>query len=185
MSLIAGLGNPGNEYAGTRHNIGFELIDRVAESLSISLRPANGPYLLGEGSFRGSKVYLVKPLTFMNRSGAAVKDAIERSGTSLESTLVCYDDINLDPGVIRLRPVGSAGGHNGLGDIIRMLRTDQIPRLRIGIGNNFDRGRQSDYVLSDFSPEERILMDETLQQAEEAVLTFMRAGIVQAMNLFN
>lgn len=185
MSLIAGLGNPGNEYAGTRHNIGFELIDRVAESLSIPLRPANGPYLLGEGSFKGANVYLVKPLTFMNRSGTAVKDAINRTGVPLESVLVCYDDINLSPGVLRLRPSGSAGGHNGLGDIIRVLQTDEIPRLRIGIGNNFDRGRQSDYVLSDFTPEERILMNETLIQAEEAVLTFMRAGIVQAMNVFN
>jgi len=185
MSLIAGLGNPGQEYAGTRHNVGFELIDTIAEKLSVQLRPGNGPFLFGETSFKGSPLYLLKPLTWMNRSGTAIKAALRHYPTPLDNILICYDDLNLEQGVIRLRAKGSAGGHNGLADIIHVLESNQIPRLRIGIGNNFDRGRQSDYVLSGFDPEERVLMDETLDRAAEAVFTFIRAGITQAMNQYN
>ncbi|MEX1062676.1 MAG: aminoacyl-tRNA hydrolase [Balneolaceae bacterium] len=185
MSLIAGLGNPGRKYAGTRHNIGFELIDRVADVLSITLGPGNGLFQLGKGQFKGNPVQLIKPVTYMNRSGPAVKKAVDLFRPPLDHCLICYDDINLEPGIIRLRPKGSAGGHNGLADIIHSLQTDQIPRLRIGIGNNFDRGRQSNYVLSPFTPEERTIMDDTIDRAAEAVLTFIRTGINKAMNSYN
>lgn len=185
MSLIVGLGNPGEEYAGTRHNIGFELVDRVADTLSIRFKPGRGPFLMGEGRFKGESVWLIKPLTYMNRSGTAVKKALLRFQTPSDKCLICYDDINLDQGVIRLRRSGSAGGHNGLGDIIETLQTREIPRLRIGIGNKFARGHQSTYVLSPFTPEERPVMDEVLDRAVEAVLCFIREGIVPAMNRFN
>ena len=185
MSLIAGLGNPGREYAGTRHNIGFELVDRLAEVLSIPLQPAGGLYMAGEGSFKSNPVQLIKPLTFMNRSGSAIRKAVNRFHTPLEECLVCYDDINLEPGRIRLRAKGSAGGHNGLTSIIQSLQTDQFPRLRIGIGNNFSRGPQSDYVLSPFTNDERKIMNETLDYAVDAVLEFIRSGIEQTMNRFN
>jgi len=185
MPLITGLGNPGTEYAGTRHNIGFELIDRVADVLSITLGSGNGPFLVGEGQFKGSSVQLIKPITFMNRSGPALKQALNRFHTPLNYCLICYDDINLEPGKIRIRPRGSHGGHNGLASIVEALQTTDIPRLRIGIGNNFARGRQSDYVLSPFTAQEQKIMDDTLGRATEAVLTFIREGVDQAMNRFN
>lgn len=185
MAIVAGLGNPGEEYAGSRHNIGFELIDRIAEDLSLRFRTTGESWLLAEGNFKGSPLRLVKPLTFMNRSGEAFRRAVNRFGPPLDRCLVCYDDINLQPGTIRMRPGGSAGGHNGLTDIISRMGTDRIPRLRIGIGNNFERGRQSEYVLSGFTPEERIVMDETIPRAVDAVLTFVRDGIELAMNQFN
>lgn len=185
MSLIAGLGNPGEEYAGTRHNIGFELIDRLSSALSITFGPGKGPYISGEGQFKGNPVQLIKPITFMNRSGTAVKNAADWYGTPIEHCLICYDDISLEPGKIRLRPQGSAGGHNGLSDIIFKLQSDKIPRLRIGIGNNFARGQQSNYVLSPFTFEERKIMDEALEYSVEAVLTFIREGVDKAMNKFN
>lgn len=185
MPLIAGLGNPGNEYTGTRHNIGFELIDRVSDVLSITIGPGNGPFLVGEGQFKGNPVQLVKPVTFMNRSGKALKKAVDRYREPLHQCLICYDDINLEPGTIRIRPKGSHGGHNGLASIIDSLHSNEIPRLRIGIGNNFARGQQSNYVLSQFTTEERIIMDETLDKAAEAVLVFIRDGVDQAMNRFN
>jgi peptidyl-tRNA hydrolase, PTH1 family len=185
MPLIAGLGNPGEEYTGTRHNIGFELIDRLSDVLSITIGPGNGSFLVGEGQFKGSPVQLVKPFTYMNRSGPAIKKALQSFREPIHLCLICYDDINLEPGTIRIRPKGSHGGHNGLANIIDTLQTNEIPRLRIGIGNNFARGQQSNYVLSPFTNKERIIMDETLDTAAEAVLVFIRDGVDEAMNRFN
>ncbi len=185
MALIAGLGNPGVEYKGTRHNVGFELIDILSEKLTITLKPGNGLFFFGKGQFKSKKVTLIKPVTFMNRSGKAVSRAIAETETPLSDCLICYDDINLEPGKIRIRPSGTAGGHNGLTDILNQLQTREIPRLRIGIGNDFPRGRQSDYVLSPFTPEQRKLVDEALEVASEAILAFLRGGIDLAMNKFN
>lgn len=185
MALIVGLGNPGSEYKGTRHNAGFEIIDKLSEKLTITLEPGNGLFFIGEGSFKGKKVTLLKPITFMNRSGRAVSSAIAKTGTPLSDCLICYDDINLETGKIRMKPGGSAGGHNGITDIIQQLQTNQFPRLRFGIGNTFPRGRQADYVLSPFTPEERTVVDESLEVASDAILTFLRGGIDLAMNQFN
>lgn len=185
MALIVGLGNPGQEYEGTRHNIGFELIDTLSDQLKIPLKPGNGPFLIGEGRFKGQNVYLLKPATFMNHSGKAVTKVLAATGESTDNCIICYDDINLDVGTIRLRPSGSAGGHNGLADILNRLGTQQISRLRIGIGNNFSRGKQVDYVLSPFSPEQRIEINQALKVASDAILTFLRGGINLAMNEFN
>jgi len=185
MPLIAGLGNPGDKYAGTRHNIGFELIDKLADVLSITMKPGKGPFLVGEGQFKGDPVQLIKPTTFMNRSGTAIKRAVDRFQPPLDRCMICYDDINLEPGTIRLRSKGSAGGHNGLEDIIQHLQTNRFPRLRIGIGNDFPRGQQANYVLSPFTPEERVVIDETLDRATDAILLFIRAGINRAMNSHN
>lgn len=185
MALIVGLGNPGVEYEGTRHNIGFELIDRLSEVLTIPVKPGNGLFLIGTGNFKGQKVTLVKPSTFMNRSGKAVTKALALTGETAEDCLICYDDINLDIGRIRLRPSGSAGGHNGIADIIEKLHTNQFPRLRIGIGNDFRKGKQADYVLSPFTPEQRMEIDRVLEVASDAILTFLRGGVNLAMNKFN
>ena len=185
MALIVGLGNPGIEYKGTRHNVGFELIDKLSEVLTITLEPGNGLFFLGEGQFKGKKVNLMKPVTYMNRSGKAVRKALALTGYSKSECLICYDDIHLEPGTFRLKPGGSPGGHNGLNDIVTELNSRDIPRLRIGVGNDFPRGRQSDYVLSPFDNDQRPLIDEVLGTASEAVLAFLRGGIQLAMNEFN
>lgn len=185
MALIVGLGNPGQEYKGTRHNVGFELIDNLSEKLAITLKPGNGLFFLGEGQFKGQKVTLLKPTTYMNRSGKAVSKALAVTGESPADCMVCYDDIHLEAGRIKLKPSGSAGGHNGIIDIIERLQTRDFPRLRIGIGNDFKRGRQSEYVLSAFSSSQRKLINETLEVASDAILTFLRGGIERAMNEYN
>ena len=185
MALIVGLGNPGAEYEGSRHNVGFEVVDTLAEKLSISFDPDNGLYHRGEGRFKGQSVVLIKPTTYMNRSGKAITKALAESNTRKSDCLVCYDDINLDVGQIRLRPGGSAGGHNGISDIIEKLQTKSFPRLRVGIGNNFPKGRQADYVLQKFTAEERDLIDKAIDLASDAILTFIRGGIDSAMNEHN
>lgn len=185
MALIVGLGNPGQEYKGTRHNVGFELIDKLSEKLTITLKPGNGLFFFGEGQFKGQSVVLLKPTTYMNHSGKAVAKALAVSGVKPKDCLVCYDDIHLETGRLKLKPSGSAGGHNGMKDIIERIQTRDFPRLRIGIGNDFKRGRQSDYVLSPFSSSQRKLIDETLEVASEAILMFLRGDIERAMNEYN
>lgn len=185
MSLIVGLGNIGAEYEDTRHNIGFVLVNKLARELSVEFTMGSGPFLIAEGSFKGRPVYIVKSTTLMNVSGKAVSGALAKTGSLLEDSLVCYDDINLPPGKIRLRPSGSAGGHNGIQSIIDRMGSGKFPRLRIGVGDDFSRGRQSDYVLEQFSKEQQPFIDEALDNALEAVFTFLRGGIDLAMNHHN
>lgn len=185
MALIAGLGNPGAEYDETRHNVGFKLIDILSEKLSISLEPDNGLYQIGEGRFKGQPVVLLKPTTFMNKSGKAVKRALNKTGLSSSECMICYDDIHLDVGTIRIRNSGSAGGHNGVEDIINELQTRDFPRLRIGIGNDFRRGQLANYVLSPFPKDQIEEIEAALEVASNAILTFLRGGINIAMNEFN
>ena len=183
--LIVGLGNPGAEYEQTRHNVGFMAVDVLAEKAKITLSPDRGPALAGSGRYRGRPLSLVKPLTYMNRSGSAVRHHMKKLGLSSRDVLVLYDDLNLEPGIIRIRQKGSSGGHNGMQDIIDVLGTDDIPRVRIGIGNNFSRGRQADYVLSAFRDDEVEVISEAITNAGDASLLFIREGIVAAMNRFN
>ena len=183
--LIVGLGNPGVEYEQTRHNVGFWVIDALADKARAEMKPDRGPAEAGCGRVRGRPLCLVKPMAFMNRSGAPLRHHMVRLGISSKDVLVVVDDINLDTGVIRLRQKGSAGGHNGVQDIIDILKTEDFPRLRIGIGNNFDRGRQADYVLSVFDPEELQTIDEAVVRARDAAISFVCDGIVTAMNRFN
>jgi len=185
MSLIVGLGNIGAEYEDTRHNVGFEVADKLAREMSVDFTTGGGPFLIAEGSFKGKKVSLIKPTTYMNLSGRAVSSALALTGLTLADCLVCYDDINLPPGKIRLRPSGSAGGHNGIQSIIDRMQTREFPRLRIGVGDDFSRGRQADYVLSPFTKEQRPLIDQAIDDSVEAIFTFMRAGIEKAMNYHN
>ena len=185
MPLVFGLGNPGNKYAGTRHNIGFEFIERLADAMSIRLSPGKGPFKVGKRNHAGYAVYLVKPTTFMNNSGDAVRQALDWYKEDASQCLICYDDLDLEVGTIRLRPDGSAGGHNGIKDIIKKLGTNAFPRLRIGIGNDFPRGHQVQHVLSPFSDDERKIINTTLDKAVDACFCFIREGIEQAMNDFN
>lgn len=185
MPLIIGLGNPGSKYAGTRHNVGFKLIDKLASSMSVRLGPGKGPFYVGKGNHAGHGIYLVKPTTYMNNSGDAVRRALNWYKEDIDHCLICYDDLDLDIGTIRLRPGGSAGGHNGIKDIIRQLGTDQFPRLRIGIGNDFPKGQQVQHVLSPFSKPEQEKLSPALDSAVDAALCFVREGIDAAMNKFN
>lgn len=185
MPLIAGLGNPGAKYAGTRHNIGFELIDELADVLNIKLGPGKGPFYIGKAKYQGKQLILLKPSTFMNNSGSAIQQALHWFKMQPDQCLVCYDDLNIELGSIRMRPGGSAGGHNGIKDIIQKLGTDKFPRLRIGIGDDFRDGQQVQYVLSPFNDKQREIIDITIKKAVDAVLRFTNDGIDEAMNQFN
>ena len=185
MALLIGLGNIGNEYSATRHNIGFDVVDALAETLSVSFETGPGPFLWAEGRHRSRKVTLIKPTTFMNRSGTAVKKAIAKTKGDLSSTLVIYDDLNLPTGTIRLKGQGSDGGHNGIADIIAQMGTREFPRLRFGIGNDFPRGKQVDFVLAPFNENEQVAIKEGIQQAHDAALSFVREGLAKTMNYFN
>ena len=182
--LIVGLGNPGETYSQTRHNVGFQVIDALAERLSLELKK-KGSTLLGWGRWKGRPIGLSKPVLFMNRSGVAVEELARKQGLESVDILVIVDDINLPIGRIRIRERGGDGGHNGLEDVIDWLDTDSFPRLRIGIGSDFERGRQADYVLSPFSEEEQTLIQDSILTATEAALTFVTDGIVTAMNRFS
>ena len=185
MSVIVGLGNVGQEYEGTRHNIGFEVVDAIAESLKITFEPGNGPYVKAEGRYKGRKLVLIKPTNFMNRSGSAVRKALAHFSTDIKDCLIIYDDLNLPVGSIRMKPGGSDGGHNGIADIIEKLNTRDFARLRVGIGNDFKRGQQVDFVLSSFNNDERIEMDISVQKVQEATLAFVHLGLAKAMNFYN
>ncbi len=183
--LIIGLGNPGSEYEATRHNAGFLVADAVARKAGVAFEPGGGPYVLGSGSYRGTPCAIAKPMDYMNRSGTAVRKLVGQFGLEPEDILVVYDDLALDLGQIRLRGKGGAGGHNGMQDIIDTLNSANFPRLRVGIGSSFPRGRQVDFVLAPFDDEERPLIEDAVEEAAEAALAFVREGLVPAMNRYN
>ena len=183
--LIVGLGNPGVEYEQTRHNVGFWVIDALAERARATMQSDKGPAMFGSGRVRGRPVSLVKPMGYMNRSGSVVRHYMNRFSLSLQDILVVVDDINLEPGVLRIRQKGSAGGHNGVQDIIDHLGSDAFPRLRLGIGRDFERGRQADYVLSAFHDDEIEQVKAAVKRACDAATVFVCEGISPAMNRFN
>tara|TARA_R110000868_G_scaffold294140_3_gene554759 strand:+ start:5940 stop:6497 length:558 start_codon:yes stop_codon:yes gene_type:complete len=185
MSIIVGLGNIGQEYNGTRHNIGFDVIDELAKTLSITFGSGNGPFVVAEGRHKGRKIILIKPTTFMNRSGTAVKKALAKYNTDKKDCLVIYDDLNLPVGSIRMKGQGSDGGHNGIADINEKLGSKEYPRLRVGIGNEFKRGKQVDFVLSPFEKSEQTEVETSVNKAHDAALAFVNLGIERAMNFFN
>lgn len=185
MSIIVGLGNIGQEYAGTRHNIGFEIVEAIADTLSITFGPGEGPFVVAEGRHRGRNVVLVKPTTYMNKSGVAVRKALAKYKTDKDHCLIIYDDLNLDVGVIRIRAQGSAGGHNGIANINEELGSREFPRMRFGIGSDFPKGHQIDYVLSPFNNSDQKYLEEGIQKAHDAALFFVREGITKTMNTFN
>lgn len=185
MSIIVGLGNIGAEYEGTRHNIGFDIVNELAKTLSAQFESGTGPFDVAEGRYKGRKIVLIKPTTYMNRSGRAVRKALAKFKADRKNCLVCYDDLNLPLGTIRLKERGSAGGHNGITDIINELGTDDFPRLRFGIGNDFPRGKQVDYVLAPFSEREITEVEIATKESHDAALSFVKEGITRTMNWFN
>lgn len=182
--LIVGLGNPGTEYAGTRHNIGFQVLDALAGASSAVFGPARYGDR-AEFKHKGRTFVLIKPATFMNLSGKAVRYWMEQENIPADRTLVITDDLALPFGAVRIKPKGGAGGHNGLTSIIEILGTDEFPRLRFGIGSDFARGRQSEYVLGEWNEEERKGLPERIELASKAIVQFGMLGVAQAMNNFN
>lgn len=184
--LIIGLGNPGPQYENTRHNAGFLVADAVAHRARVTFEAGRGPYVVATGTWRGTSFGVAKPaMLYMNQSGTAVKKLVARFGLTEGDILVVYDDIALEPGQIRLRGKGGAGGHNGVQDVINELGRADFPRLRIGVGSDFPRGGQVDYVLGPFSPEQRPLIEQAVERAAEAALTFAHDGLNAAMNRYN
>ncbi len=182
--LIAGLGNIGEEYAGTRHNVGFQILDELAAAKDFSFETQK----LGDvGSFKvkGRSVLCLKPSTYMNRSGKAVKYWMEKEKIPMENLLIVTDDINLPFGTLRLKTKGSDGGHNGLRDVQNILQTTQYNRFRFGVGAEFSKGRQVDYVLGKWGEEEHKTLPERLQRATALITSFVLAGIKITMNEFN
>ncbi len=185
MFIIAGLGNPGLKYAGTRHNVGFGAIDVLAEKYRIGVDVKKHKALIGKGVIEGQKVVLVKPQTYMNLSGESIQAAAAYYKLSPEAVLVIYDDINLDVGRLRVREKGSAGGHNGMKSIISCLGSDQFPRIRIGVGDKPSRMDLADYVLGRFPEEELADVREAIDRAARAAALIVNGQMSEAMNQFN
>jgi PTH1 family peptidyl-tRNA hydrolase len=183
--LIVGLGNPGREYAGNRHNVGFDCVDLLAEKHGIALSKSQHKARLGTGQVAGRRAILAEPQTYVNSSGEAVGAVARYYKVAPGDVLVIYDDLDLPQGTIRLRPGGSSGGHNGIKSIIEHLGTQAFPRVRIGIGRPPGRMEPKDYVLQDFSAAEREGMAEVYDRVVDAVETFIREGIREAMNRYN
>lgn len=182
--LIIGLGNIGEKYVNTRHNIGFKIVDEVAEEHNVTFETEK----LGDVAtfrFKGRTFVLLKPSTFMNLSGKAVKYWMDKENISVENILVVTDDVNIDFGVIRVKAKGSAGGHNGLKDIQEKLNSQQYARFRFGVGGNYSRGRQVDYVLGEWNKEETSELIERLPTSAKVITSFGTAGLNNTMNTFN
>lgn len=186
MFIIAGLGNPGKDYKNTRHNIGFDVIDVIAQKYNISVIEKKHRAIIGKGVINGYKVILVKPQTYMNLSGESIREIMDYYKVDpTEELIVISDDISLNPGNIRIRKKGSAGGHNGLKSIIQHLGTDQFMRVKMGVGEKPGDYDLADYVLGHFTADERKVMDEAAKTAEEAICLMLQGDAEAAMNRFN
>lgn len=186
MKVIVGLGNPTDQYKGTRHNVGFMAIDRIAEANHININQHKFKAMVGSGFIGGSKVLLVKPLTYMNLSGESLRPIMDFYKVDLSDILVIYDDISLEPGMLRLRTKGSAGGHNGMKSIIKHLGGDTFPRIRVGIGGEKHPGQDlADYVLGHFKDDEKELLSDALDKAEKAAELFAQDEFAEAMNKYS
>lgn len=185
MYIIVGLGNPGEKYEHTRHNAGFEVIDRLADRMGVRVEEKKHCALCGKGILAGQKVVLVKPQTFMNLSGESVRAVVDFYKPEPDRIIIIYDDISLEPGQLRVRAKGSAGGHNGVKNIIACLGTQEFPRIRVGVGSKPEQMDLADYVLSRFSRDEWEQMEEAFREAAEAAETVISHGTEAAMNQYN
>ena len=185
MYIIVGLGNPGKKYEHTRHNVGFEVIDILADRMGIHVDESKHKGLVGRGMLEGQKVVLVKPQTFMNLSGECVRAVADFYKVAEEEIIVIYDDISLEPGQLRIRAKGSAGGHNGIKNIIAHLGSQVFPRVKVGVGEKPRMMDLADYVLSHFTKEEQGKMNEAFKEAADAVAMMVGHGMDPAMNKYN
>ncbi|MGE5628189.1 MAG: aminoacyl-tRNA hydrolase [Solirubrobacterales bacterium] len=183
MYLIAGLGNPGKQYEHTRHNVGFDTIDIISREYNIPLNREKFKGIYGEGTIADDKVILLKPKTFMNLSGESISEVSNFYKIESENIIVIYDDISLHTGRMRIRPQGSAGGHNGIKSIISCLSTEKFPRIKIGVGHpEYDL---IPFVLGRFSKEDRALVEEVMKAAALSVEEIIKNGVPEAMNKYN
>ncbi|HJV16995.1 MAG TPA: aminoacyl-tRNA hydrolase [Bacillales bacterium] len=185
MKMIVGLGNPGKQYEQTRHNIGFEVIDALSEQLGIPLNQSKLKGLYGMGFYKGEKVLLLKPLTYMNLSGESIRAVMDYYQVDLENLLVIYDDLDLPVGKIRLRQKGSAGGHNGIKSTIAHLGTQQFNRIRIGIDRPTTSMPIPDYVLGRFHKDKQPEVQEAVEKSTKACVAWINTPFLQVMNEFN
>ncbi|MEQ8154157.1 MAG: aminoacyl-tRNA hydrolase [Clostridiaceae bacterium] len=183
MFLIVGLGNPGTEYKGTRHNIGFDVIDCLAEKNNIEVNRKKFKGEIGEGKISGEKVVLLKPTTYMNLSGESIREVINFYKITNDKVIVIYDDISLEIGRLRIRGKGSAGGHNGIKSILANLGSDVFPRIKVGVGQ--PKGNLVSHVLGKFSKEEMESVEKVVEGAAEAAEEIVKNGETEAMNKFN
>jgi len=183
LRALIGLGNPGRRYQKTRHNAGFLFLDYLSKFYKIPFSPGKGDYYFSEVRFGDEEIVLIKPTTFMNRSGIAVAQAMQHFAFTRENFQVVYDDFHLPLGTIRFRTKGSDGGHNGIKSIIYTLESEEFNRLKIGIGRAFDDS--VDFVLSGFEPPEFELLETVFQFSHKGIISWLKSGIEQSMNLYN
>jgi len=184
VRVVVGLGNPGPEYAETRHNLGFKVVEALDDALGIQVKKQKFGARIGEGLYAGKKLILMKPWTFMNRSGEPVATVVAFYKLDRRDLMVITDDMALAPGRVRLRAKGSPGGHNGLADIVEKLGTDEFARCRVGVGQ-CPGPWAVDYVLGRPAPEDKPLLNEAIVKARDAVLCWLESGIEKTMNEFN
>jgi peptidyl-tRNA hydrolase, PTH1 family len=188
MFFVIGLGNPEKRYNGTRHNVGFDVVDALAATLRLQFSPGKGEFLISEGKYRDQPLALVKPVTYMNESGIAAMNILEQYDSNARDMLIVCDDFQLPLGQLRLRPRGSDGGHNGLSSIIYHLQTDEVPRIRCGIGSPMmpaEKSRMADFVLERFAPDELPVVRQMIATAADACLCVLTEGVTKAMNIYN
>lgn len=177
MRLILGIGNPGNKYKNNRHNVGFIVLDQLASLNSLTFSASKGDYYFARGILSSNDYKLIKPSTYVNNSGVAAKQVLEKDNLLVTDLLVIHDDVNLPNSEIRVKAKGGDGGHNGLNSIIWHLMSDEFPRIRIGVGSDFEKGEMADYVLSDFSADEMKAIDEKFQTVHTLIDEFIKGGV--------
>ena len=185
MYLIVGLGNPEEEYARTRHNMGFDVVNKISEKYDIKVNKSKFNSLYGTGTIEGEKVILLKPQTYMNLSGEAIRDFMNFYKLSLQDIIVIYDDLDIEPGIIKIRKKGGAGTHNGMKSVVHELQSEDFARIRIGIGNPEYKNDLLNYILTRIPDEEYNLLQEAQENTLRAVVEIIKNGIDTAMNKFN
>lgn len=185
MYLIVGLGNPEEEYSKTRHNMGFNTINKIAKEYNIEVNKKKFDALYGEGFIENEKVILLKPQTYMNLSGKSIVQVVNFYKIPMENVFVIYDDIDIEPGKIKIRKKGSSGSHNGMKSVVAELQTEDFARIRVGIGKPEYKDDMINYVIGTIPEEERNILDEGTTKAEKAMISIIKDGIDNAMNKFN
>lgn len=185
MYIIVGLGNPEPEYSNTRHNMGFDTINKIAKKYNIEFSKTNFKGIYGTGIIEGEKVILLKPQTYMNLSGESIKEIIDFYKLNTDNLIIIYDDIDIGPGIIKLRKTGGPGTHNGMKSVIKEIGTEKFPRVRIGIGKPEHKGDLINYVIGKIPEEDKKILEKSIDVAKEAVIEIVKSGIDKAMNCFN
>lgn len=185
MYLIVGLGNPEADYSGTRHNMGFDTLNKISKKYNIEINKKNYKGLYGTGIIEGEKVILLKPQTFMNLSGESVRECLDYYKIDLDKLIIIYDDIDIEKGIVKLRKQGGPGTHNGMKSVVDNLKTEEFSRVRIGIGMPDDKSDLIDYVIGYVPDEEKEILDKGCENAKDAVIEIIKSGIDIAMNKYN